>query len=138
MGGKVTRRKSTRLAILLVIAILAAGLSAMLVCSSWEGFSGSRIKNPDAYILDIRRMNGTDSHTLELEAGDVLQVRFETEKGSLHMEITAPDGTRIYAGNGREATDFAVNVPDSGAYTVSVEARRGAGRIHVLVKGNGA
>ena len=43
---------------------------------------------------DRQQMNGTDSHTLNLTAGDVLQVTFETQKGSLHMELTAPDGTQ--------------------------------------------
>ena len=89
-----------------------------------ESFSGSRVKNPDAYLLDIQRMNGTDLHTLELHEGDVLQIQFETEKGSLYMEIKAPDGTSLYRGNGKETTFFTVNIRESGVYTIVVEARR--------------
>lgn len=65
--------------------------------------------------MDIERMNGTDLHTLELQKGDSLQIRFETEEGSLYMEIKAPDGAAIYRGNGKETTDFTVNIPESGA-----------------------
>ena len=43
-------------------------------------------------------MNGTDLHTPELQEGDVLQIRFETVKGELYMEIKAPNGTTIYRG----------------------------------------
>ena len=79
-------------------------------------------------------MNGTDSHTLNLTAGDVLQITFETEKGSLHMEITAPDGTILYAGNGEEVTEFEINLSQTGAYTVTVEARHAKGSIHIQVR----
>lgn len=79
-------------------------------------------------------MNGADSHTLNLTDGDVLQVTFETEKGSLHMEITAPDGTILYAGNGEEVTEFKINLSQTGAYTVTVEAQHAKGSIHIRVR----
>lgn len=82
-------------------------------------------------MLDIEKMNGTDLHTLKLQEGDVLQIRFETEKGSLYMEIKAPDGTSVYRGNGKEATDFTVNITASGVYTVALEARHAKGTVHV-------
>ena len=119
-------------AVLLVLPLLfLAGVAAFLFFYNQEGFTGNRIKNPDAYLLDIERMNGTDLHTLELHEGDVLQIQFETVKGSLYMEIKAPDGTTIYRGNGKETTDFTVNIRESGVYTIVVEARRAKGTIHI-------
>lgn len=115
--------------------LFLAGAAVFLFCSNQEGFTGSRIKNPDAYLLDIDRMNGTDLHTLELHEGDSLQIRLKTEKGALYMEIKAPDGTAIYQGNGKETTDFTVNIPESGVYTVVVEARQAKGTIHICKKG---
>ena len=38
-------------------------------------FDGSRIANSDSCRLDIARMTGSDRHTLELNAGDTLQVQ---------------------------------------------------------------
>lgn len=113
------------------IVILVVAVVAVRIFSNQEGFTGSRVKNPDAYMLDIERMNGTDLHTLDLQIGDTLQIQFETMKGSLYMEIKAPDGTTIYRGNGKETTDFTVNIPESGVYTVVVEARRAKGTIHI-------
>ena len=119
-------------AVLIVLSLLLlAGIAVFLFCYNLEGFTGSRVKNPDAYLLDIERMNGTDLHTLELHGGDALQIRFETVKGSLSMEIKAPDGTAIYCGNGKETNDFTVNIPESGVYTIVVEARHAKGTIYL-------
>ena len=124
-----------RKAVLILLPLLfLAGAAVFLSCSNQEGFTGSRIKNPDAYMLDIEKMNGTDLHTLELHEGDVLQIQFETVKGSLYMEIKAPDGTTIYRGNGKETTEFTVNIRESGVYTIVVEARRAKGSIHIQLE----
>ena len=114
--------------------LILAGVAIFLFCYNQEGFTGSRVKNPDEYLLDIEKMNGTDLHTLELHKGDVLQIEFETEKGELYMEIKAPDGTTIYRGNGKETTEFAVNIRESGIYTVVVEARHAKGTIHIQLE----
>ena len=99
--------KEYKKCILLVLPLLVlAGVAVFLSSSNRENFNGSRVKNPDAYFLDIQKMNGTDLHTLELCEGDVLQIQFETEKGSLYMEIKAPDGTSLYRGNGKETTEI--------------------------------
>ena len=76
-------------------------------------------------------MTATDTHTLALQKGDVLQIHFAVEKGSLKLTITAPDSTELYAGNGTEAEDFTVNIPADGVYTISVDSRQAAGTLHI-------
>ena len=124
-------RKRNKAVWILVPLLLAAGAAAFLLQANQEGFRGSRVKNPDAYLLDIERMNGTDLHTLELREGDVLQIQFETEKGSLYMEIKAPDGTTIYRGDGKGVTEFTVTIPEDGVYPVVVAARHAKGTIEM-------
>ena len=126
--------KRNKAALLVILLLFLAGVATFLFCYNQEGFTGSRVKNPDAYLLDIEKMNGTDLHTLELREGDVLQIQFETENGTLYMEIKAPDGTSIYRGNGKETTEFAVNIRESGIYTVVVEARHAKGTIHIQLE----
>lgn len=46
----------------LLSAVMAVVLSG---CNQGE-FSGNRVKNPDAYLLDIRLMNGNDVHSMNL------------------------------------------------------------------------
>lgn len=126
--------KRTKAVFTVLFLLILAGTAVFLFCCNQEGFTGSRIKNPDAYLLDIESMNGTDLHTLELQKGDALQIRFETEKGALYMEIKAPDGTSVYRGNGKETTDFTVNIRQSGIYTIVVEARHAKGTIHIQLE----
>ena len=128
--------KSKKAVLLVLTLLFLAGVAAFLFFYNQEGFTGNRIKNPDAYLLDIERMNGTDLHTLELHEGDVLQIQFETVKGSLYMEIKAPDGTTIYRGNGKETTEFSVNISENGVYTIVVEARQAKGISHVRLAGD--
>ena len=126
--------KRNKIVLLALFLLILAGVAVFLFFSNQEGFTGSRVKKPGAYLLDIEKMNGTDLHTLELQEGDVLQIVFETEKGELYMEIKAPDGTAVYRGNGKETTDFAVNIRESGVYTIVVEARHAKGTIHVRLE----
>ena len=111
----------------LLSAVMAVVLSG---CNQGE-FTGSRVKNPVSYLLDIRLMNGNDVHSMNLNEGDVLQIRFETDKGELQMEIKAPDGTSVYSGNGKVAKDFTLNITKGGVYTIEVEARKAKGIIHI-------
>lgn len=124
-------RKNKLILLILFILLLAVGVITFLLRFNQEGFTGSRVKNPDSYLLDIKKMNGTDLHTLDLQAGDALKIQFKTKSGSLYMEINAPDGTTLYCGNGKETTDFTVNVTQGGVYSIVVEARHAKGRIQI-------
>ena len=126
--------KRNKAALIVLPLLFLAGVAIFLFCFNQEGFNGNRVKNPDTYLLDIEKMNGTDLHTLELREGNVLQIQFETEKGTLYMEIKAPDGTTIYRGNGKETTAFTVNIRESGVYTIVVEARHAKGAIHIQLE----
>ena len=87
------RNKSVFIVLLLLIL---TGAAIFLFCCNQEGFAGSRVKNPDAYLLDIEKMNGTDLHTLELQEGDVLDIQFETVKGfSLHGDQSGGRDSRL-------------------------------------------
>lgn len=128
--GPMKRKK----ALITVFLLCTLGLIALVTGPDQKEFSGDRAAAPDTYRLDAARMSGTDTHTLELRTGDMLQIQFETTEGSLHLKIEAPDGTALYEGDGRTATDFTVNIPQSGAYSVTVEARRAKGNIHIQMK----
>ena len=123
-----------KIVIITILLFLVLGFAAFSIVCSQKEFTGSRAANSDSYMLDIERMNGTESHTLDLSAGDNLQIQFETEKGSMYMEIKAQNGTVMYAGNGKGAEDFTLNISESGVYTVMVEARRAKGTIHIQRK----
>ena len=121
-----------------LMALLAAGLAVFFLMRGSHGsdaFRGSFVKNSDSYLLDVERLTGTDTHTLELQKGVVLQIHFAVEKGSLRLTLTAPDGSELYAGNGTEAADFTVNIPADGVYAISAEGRQAAGAVQISVAG---
>ena len=121
--------------ILLILGVLlSVGLIFFLPSCNQEIFIGHDIKNSDLYLLDVEQMNGTDSHSIELQAGAILAVHFETVKGSMHMKISAPDGSCLYAGNGKGVTESTVNISESGTYSIFVEAYRAKGIIQVQRK----
>ena len=120
-----------KIGLLVLLLLVAAGLVSGLAFGDRGTFVGDCVKEPDAYLLDIERMTGADRHALTLDAGDVLQIRFETREGSLRLTIEAPDGSVLYAGNGETATAFTVDAPESGTYAVTVEARQAAGIIQI-------
>ena len=104
------------------LTLLLAAAAALFLLQGRETFVGERRAESDAYLLDIRQMTGTDEHTLALQTGETLHVRFTCTSGSLRLDITAPDGTAVYSGNGQAATRF------------TVTARRAAGTIQIQTK----
>ena len=116
-----------------IVITVCALLLSLLGCASGSAFDGSSAKNADSYHLDVKTMNGTDTHTLELKQGDRLKIQFEVAKGSLEMKITAPDGTAIYQGDGT-ATEFTVEAPMDGVYPIVVVGQKAEGSIHVDVQ----
>ena len=125
-------QNSIRAAILLFFVL---GIAVLLTACGRTCFVGSRIADADAYRLDIDYMTGTDSATMELKANDTLAVFFEAVRGSIYMQIKAPDKTILYSGNGKDVTEFAANVSESGTYSIYVEAHHAKGRVHIQQKG---
>ena len=123
-----------RRTVFLSLLFILSGITVFLTACNQTDFAGSRHTTPDSYRLDIDRMTGADWLTLDLKAEDTLGVQFETVKGSMYLEIKAPDGTVLYAGNGKGTTGFTVNVPESGVYSVHVEAQHAKGTIHIQPK----
>ena len=105
------------------------GLAVSLTACGRDCFVGSRTAEAGSYRLDIDRMTGTDRFTMELRAGDTLAVQFETVKGTIYMEIKEPDGSSLYAGNGKGVSEFTVNIPESGTYSIYVEACHAKGTV---------
>ena len=116
-----------------IVITVCALLLSLAGCASSSAFDGSSAKNADSYHLDVKNMNGTDTHTLELKQGDTLKILFETVKGSLEMKITSPDGTSLYQGDG-PVTEFTVEAPMDGVYPIVVVGQKAKGSIHVDVE----
>ena len=115
------------------ITLVFCVLVILVGCASATTLDGNSVKNEDSYQLDIKTMNGTDTHTLELEQGDMLKIQFETVKGKLNLKITSPDGTALYQGDGT-VKEFTVEAPMDGVYPIVVVGQKAKGSIHIEVE----
>ena len=122
------KRKILTLSLILLCVLASAVFST--ACSS-RCFVGNCAVTSDAFRLDIDRMTGTNKFTMELTAGDTLEIQFTAAKGSMQMEIKEPDGDTLYAGNGKGVSDFTVNIFKSGVYSIVVEAYHAKGSVHI-------
>ena len=107
------------------------GLAISLTACGRDCFVGSRTAEAGSYRLDIDRMTGTDSLTMELAAGDTLNIHFTVTKGSMGMKIKDPGGDTLYAGNSETVSDFTVNIPQSGVYSTILEAYHAKGTVYI-------
>ena len=121
-----------RAASLLLLMVLGTGL-VLMACGS-KSLADSRTAGSDSYGLNVESMTGTDSCLMELQDDEVLAVHFETVRGSMCMEIQAPDGSPLYQGNGKGVTEFTVNIPESGTYSILVEAHHAKGTVSIQQK----
>ena len=132
-----SRRKKQKETIMKYQNFFGIALTVCILLLSLTGctptFDGSSAKNADSYKLDVKVMNCTDSHSFELNQGDTLEILFETEKGSLVMKITAPDGTVLYQGDGT-VKQFIVEAPMHGVYPIVVTGKNAKGSIHIDVE----
>ena len=125
-------KQKIRTASLLLLMVLGTGL-VLMACGS-KSLADSRTAGSDSYGLNAESMTGTDSCQMELQKGEVLAVHFETVRGSMCMEIQAPDGSPLYQGNGKGVTEFTVNIPESGTYSILVEAHHAKGTVSIQQK----
>ena len=114
-----------------LLLLMGLGVGLVLMACGIKSLADSHTAGSDSYGLNVESMTGTDSCQMELQEGEMLAVHFETVRGSMCMEIQAPDGSPLYQGNGKGVTEFTVNIPESGTYSIFVEAHRAKGIIQV-------
>ena len=130
---KENKRRIVIISVIGVLIILGA-LVFLTIRSEYPTFVGSRIKNPDAYLLTYDKMNGTDSHDMELQSGDVLEVYLDPLGGTMDVKVGMEGCEPIYQANGASKGEFELNITESGTYTISIEAKRAKGTAKFTLK----
>lgn len=129
-----SKKKFALIAVICTVLILILVILLSLCLVNRDIFSGKMIKNQDEYLLDIKKMNGEDTHSLTLGEGDTLFVEFVTEKGSMTLKIISPNGDEVYSGNGHGVGNFSVNAKYGGTYTIKVAAKGASGIVHITTE----
>ena len=121
--------------LLAVIALVAVALILILTRQPETCFDGVRISDPGRFALQFNRMNMTDSETVPLAEGDALHVSWQIESGQIDVSIGMEGKKAVYQASDRTAgdeADFYVEIPQTGAYTITLTAREAKGQIEFL------
>lgn len=94
--------------------------SMMDMVQSGARFNGNRSSNSRELDMDYSILNGTFTHTLRLNAGDVLNVDLQVDEGSLGVVIQQEDGTTTYRNEDLETSQFNLEITQSGKYQVTI------------------
>ena len=128
-------KKKRILGIAVCAALLIAGaVAAQRMISMQSRFDGSRVCNPDAYLLTFSCMNQDDAHSMHMEKGDLLRVEYEIQRGRVDVRVETEEGELIYRGDRVDSGSFALSAARDGAYAVSVHAENAAGRLSFTVE----
>lgn len=107
---------------------------------SWEDllnsgarFNGSSLLNPDEIALDYSILNGSFTHTMRLQSGDVLDVALQVDEGTLGIAIEGSDGTPLYQNDNLDTSQFHLEISQTDSYQVTITGSHTKGSIHLKV-----
>lgn len=126
--------KKTAIIVIVVFFVVVAISIAFPLLYLRQGFVGTIVKNENSFSLNIKWMNGINSHSLNLNKNDALKVDFNVEKGSIYLLIQDPEDNSIYSGNGGEANHFKVNILEKGIYSLTVRGNHAKGSLLISKK----
>lgn len=106
-------------------------------CASMK-YEGSRIGNDTQLIMDYKVFNTTDSQTLELAAGDVVNCEVISNSGSIDIVLQKSKEEPIYNGTNISTATFQIVIEESGKYSVSVTGNHAKGSVHITTNKSNA
>lgn len=81
--------------------------------------------------IDFFKWSEQNKCEISLEKNDELSVEIACDSGCIALEIYDKNGAKAYAGNGLEAGNFIVEVPEAGEYVISIKGDKASGSIHI-------
>lgn len=109
------------------------GLSWEDLLNSGARFNGNSLLNPDEMALDYTILNGSFTHTMRLQSGDVLDVALQVDEGTLGIAIEGSDGTPLYQNDNLDTSQFHLEISQTDSYHVTITGSNTKGSIHLKV-----
>lgn len=114
--------------------------SALMVSLTACGtkFDGSRTGNDREFIMEYSVLNTTDRQDLIAESGDTISGKMIVNKGSLSIKIKKDGEEPVYESSISAFDEFAVEIDESGTYTVEVTGKGAKGSVSFTVESDDA
>lgn len=116
----------------MLLCFILTGTALCMYAAAWWIVNGgdlqgaSRWANEDVYEMSYGWFDGADSHTMRLEAGDVLRCQTYTYTGWLEVEVSDENGNTLLEG-GLPNGDRRIEISRTGDYFILVWGNRASG-----------
>lgn len=119
-----------------LLTLLALWMLVIVTGCAQPEFNGNRTGNNSQFVMDYTVLSRTETHEMDLQEGDVVNVEIENTSGRLDVQITGPDGQVIYQGDDADSGAFSITIPKTGTYTFSVTGDGARGSVSFIVAGS--
>lgn len=121
--------KRTRITILLTCALfllLAAG------CAIPE-FQGSETADDTQFTLAFTKLEGTRTHSMRLQPGDIVDVVIQKDSGRLDIQVASSEGEVLYQADDADSMVFSLMIQKDYTYKFTVKGKNAAGAVSFSV-----
>lgn len=122
---KATKRKIILSGILfnMILVFTACGLG------NKETFVGEEIADTDFYDVDFEQMNSTHSHSIDMDAGESIEVKIIRKSGKISVQIYNEDDQSVYKGDDVTDAEFEIQINEKGTYRLCVSGKDAKGHV---------
>lgn len=114
------------------ICAACALLLAISLASCHTSFDGSRTGNDSQLIMTYSIFDTTDTQTLKLEQGDVIDADIVSEAGQVSICLQNDDAIPIYEKEDVPTDTFQIMIPESGTYLLTVFGEKARGSVSFI------
>lgn len=114
------------------VEILLLTMMAFICLTAYgkkEAFKGNIVADDAYYDMTFDWLNTAYTYDMNLEQGDSIEVFLEKERGKVAVLLQNKDEEPVYQGDDMESSSFAVNIKETGNYTVKITGQEAKGHI---------
>lgn len=104
---------------------------SLTACGKKEAFQGNIAEDDTCYDMTFDWLDTAYTYDIYLETGDSIEVLLEKERGKVSLLIQIGDEEPLYQGDDMEPSTFAVNIKETGNYTVKIIGQKAKGHIRI-------
>lgn len=114
------------------LGILCSFILILTLTACGADFDGSRTGNDSQFIMEYTIFNTTDSQSLELETGDIIEADIVNNAGSLSITIQKDENKPIYENKNVSTSTFEIKIEESGTYKITVSGEKTKGSVSFI------
>ena len=115
-----------RTCILLLLSLL---MLLLATACAVPRFDGSETADESQFTLAFTKLEGTRSHSMRLQPGDIVDVVIEVESGRLDIKVASSDGEVLYQADDADSMVFSLMIQKEYTYKFTVKGRNASGAV---------